>query len=285
MKYSDYQENRQHGTKAFPVAYYLTGPGLPRYDMSPHWHKEFEIVRVLSGHFELFLDNVRHSLSAGDLLFISGGTIHHGLPENCVYECLVFDLGVLRVGKADAISDLLLPLIHKTAELNCTVQGDETLSATVDTLVSSMKNRAPYDALKICGLFYAVFYRLYETGMVQKCAEHGDKKAASVRRLIDWIDDHYTEEITLAKLAEISGFSEKYLCRVFKEYTSESPIHYLNGLRIEHACHALGSGTQSITDVAYNCGFNDSSYFCRLFKQYKGVSPQIYRKTALSPRQ
>ena len=72
--------------------------------------------------------------------------------------------------------------------------------------------------------------------------------------------------------------NEKYLCRFFKDYTSRTPIDYINNLRIEAACHELTSGDMTITEAAIECGFNDISYFSKMFKKYKGITPREYSK-------
>ena len=56
MKNSEFLEKKQHGTPEFPIQYYFVKSGHPQYVMPPHWHKEFEIIRVLSGDFRVFLN-------------------------------------------------------------------------------------------------------------------------------------------------------------------------------------------------------------------------------------
>ena len=95
-------------------------------------------------------------------------------------------------------------------------------------------------------------------------------------KLLDYIEKNYSEPISLETLEKISGFNKKYLCRVFKEYTSKTPIEYINELRIESACRMLEEN-RSITASAYDCGFNDLSYFCKVFKKHKGMPPRKYK--------
>lgn len=70
----------------------------------------------------------------------------------------------------------------------------------------------------------------------------------------------------------------QYLCRIFKQITSLSPIDYVNYLRIEQACTLLTTTTMPIIEIALDCGFNDCSYFARVFQKRKGVAPSEYRK-------
>lgn len=72
--------------------------------------------------------------------------------------------------------------------------------------------------------------------------------------------------------------SPKYFCRIFRTVIHRTPIDYLNYYRIEKACYLLETEDLSITEVAYHCGFNDSSYFIRCFKKYKQITPTKYLK-------
>ena len=56
MKYIDYQERAQQGTFNFPIAFYHQTPHSPRYDMQYHWHTQYEIIRIISGTFQLKLE-------------------------------------------------------------------------------------------------------------------------------------------------------------------------------------------------------------------------------------
>ena len=60
--------------------------------------------------------------------------------------------------------------------------------------------------------------------------------------------------------------------------THQTPMDYLNRQRIEQACFRLTTTSDSVTDIAYDTGFNDLSYFIRIFRKYKGISPGKYRK-------
>lgn len=95
MKYTDYIEHRKQGTFNFPIAYYHQTPLSPRYYMPYHWHTHYEIMRIVSGSFHLTLDNLTTTYHAGDVIFITQGVLHGGEPEDCVYECIVFDLNML----------------------------------------------------------------------------------------------------------------------------------------------------------------------------------------------
>lgn len=79
MKYIDYQERAQQGTFNFPIAFYHQTPHSPRYDMQYHWHTQYEIIRIISGTFQLKLES-RQCFVRLAMLFLS--------PAECFMEAL-----------------------------------------------------------------------------------------------------------------------------------------------------------------------------------------------------
>ena len=80
------------------------------------------------------------------------------------------------------------------------------------------------------------------------------------------------------ELARLTGLSPKYFCRSFRAVVHRSPIDYLNFYRVECASALLSSSDLTVAEVAYQCGFNDSSFFIKQFRRYKGTTPRQYRE-------
>ena len=86
----DHNEDRLRGTYEFPFEFHHIEPNHPRYVMSYHWHVEYEIIRILKGSLSVTLDEKSFTATAGDIIFIHSGILHSGIPEDCVYQCIVF---------------------------------------------------------------------------------------------------------------------------------------------------------------------------------------------------
>ncbi|MCD7739549.1 MAG: helix-turn-helix transcriptional regulator [Lachnospiraceae bacterium] len=86
------------------------------------------------------------------------------------------------------------------------------------------------------------------------------------------------ENISLEQLAGLANLSVSHFCKYFKTVIHKAPIDYINYYRIECACHLLSSTRLSVTEIAYQVGYNDSGYFIRRFKKSKGVTPLQYRE-------
>lgn len=107
----------------------------------------------------------------------------------------------------------------------------------------------------------------------------GDVQANQiVARAIQYVKQHFREDITLVNVAEELNISLFYLSKLFRKHTGTNFTEYLTQLRVEHAKKLLAAGEMSIKEVAYAAGFNSQSYFSKIFKKYAGVAPSEYRE-------
>lgn len=281
MKHIDLYETKQHGTKEFPIEIYEVDSAHHQYVMPAHWHNEFEILRIIEGTFILYINNIPLMLNAGDIAFINCKELHRGVPENCKYECIVFDLQLLKDINRDIYISYLEPLSIGTFEIsNNPKVRDSEIYGTVQRLFETLKAKKPFFKLRLMSYIYAIFELFYTEELVieNNTSEKLLKQSAIITKLIRWIDDNYTENITLSILASKVGLSHSYLCKIFKEYTGKSPIEYVNSVRIENICIEINEGQKNITAIATNNGYNDISYFCKVFKKHTGISAKKYAK-------
>ncbi|MDM5211141.1 bifunctional transcriptional activator/DNA repair enzyme AdaA [Peribacillus sp. NJ4] len=99
-----------------------------------------------------------------------------------------------------------------------------------------------------------------------------------VEQIAEWIDTHYSEPLTLIRLADISHGSPYHLQRSFKRVKGISPTEYIQRLRLEKATRLLENSEQSIYEIGLAAGFSSTPYFITLFKRKMGNTPSGYRK-------
>ena len=102
-----------------------------------------------------------------------------------------------------------------------------------------------------------------------------------VRGALEYIEEHYTEDLRVGDLAAQVHLSPDHLRRVFRRLTGLSPLEYINQLRIRRATELLATTVLSVTEVGMEVGIADPSYFTRLFRQHVGQSPSAYRRTSV----
>jgi len=246
--------------------------------MTLHWHRELEIVRVLSGTLFLYVNNFKYELNKGDIAFIGSRDMHRAEPMDAVYECVVFDLNMLSRHGAGRISAYVLPLLSENTFSKVLADRSGELARTVDACFDCMRDEGSFYEIQAFSLTAQIVYLLYKEKMVEgeKKSNHAIHKRQMISALIKWIEKNHTDKITLTELAAVVNINEKYLCRFFKQYTGKSPMDYVNHLRVERAAEKLADG-MSVTEAALSSGFCDMSYFSKIFKRDKGVAPREYR--------
>ena len=98
------------------------------------------------------------------------------------------------------------------------------------------------------------------------------------QEIATYIYEHYDKKITLDDMAERFPISRSFLSKKFKQATGFGFKEYLVNVRIKNACRLLLETNHSITDIAFECGFNDSNYFGDAFRTIKGIAPNKYRR-------
>ena len=278
MDQQAYLEARRHGTSDFPMAYYHLDATHPRYVMEAHWHMEMECIRVLRGSFSAYLNNHLYALTAGDILLVECGCLHRGEPAaGCVYDCLVFSVPSSGEGYG-AVFQRTAPLTMLSAGINRRITADDgALYEAASALIDTVRDTAADYALSAYGYLFLMLAHLHTNAAALKEAPTPPRGAHVVMRVLERLERDFREEFSLKALAADLRVSEKYLCRLFKEYTDKTIVEHLNERRIENACREIIRG-KSITAAAFDSGFNDVSYFCKTFKKYKGVTPSAYKK-------
>lgn len=113
----------------------------------------------------------------------------------------------------------------------------------------------------------------------QGCSDAGsDDQDSRLRAMLDWLADHYSEEVDWEALADRFSLSLRTLHRQLKHQTGSTPQRYLNRLRLLEARHLLRHSEMRVTDIAFHCGFGDSNHFSTLFKREFGCSPRTLRQ-------
>ena len=281
MKYIDYKERKIQGTFNFPIAFYHQTPHSPRYHMPYHWHPHYELIRIISGSFHLNLEKDTRVYHSNDVIFISGGMFHGGIPHDCIYECIVFDLGIL-LKDNHACTKIIRDVMEQNITIHTHLSSRSVrILPIVTQLCESLSSRQTGYEFMVQGYLYhllgiIIHEHLYEENRTDSVSS---QRLASLKKVLAYIADNYNSNITLDSLSRIAGMNPKYFCRYFRSMTDRTPIDYLNYYRIECACEMLSTKDISIREAAISCGFNDESYFIKTFRKYKEITPKQFMKT------
>ncbi len=105
------------------------------------------------------------------------------------------------------------------------------------------------------------------------------QKQLKLRPVIDYINTHYDQILTLEELADIMKITPQHLCLLFKNIMQIRPFEYLNQVRINKSKDFLINNFDlTIGEIAKMVGYDSTSYFCFVFKNIEGFSPGAFRK-------
>ena len=105
-----------------------------------------------------------------------------------------------------------------------------------------------------------------------------NSKINKIKPGIDYITEHYTENINVEEIAKMCNISHTYFKKIFSGIYGTAPKSYVIDLRIRYACDLLKSQMHSVGEAAELSGFQNVYYFSRCFKKIMGISPSEYKK-------
>ncbi|MBE6633935.1 MAG: helix-turn-helix domain-containing protein [Ruminococcaceae bacterium] len=278
----DYREKIVHGDVGLPVAVYEITPEHLRYRMNIHWHPEHEILHVRSGSFRIRVNDVTYSLVSGDVLFIPGGAIHSGEPENCCYTCILTNLSEL-LKKNDACAPYAERLSDGSARVASLLnRADPRFSSLCEEMLAVHRAKSEGYPFELKGLVHLFFGRIFSGNHFFRQAAEAQSSKSSFGRMksaIIYIREHYDSPLRLETLAALVDLSPNHFCRSFREITGQTPFTYLQQYRLQKAQYALKTTEMTVTEIAMHCGFHDASYFIRSFRETYGMTPKQFRRS------
>lgn len=173
--------------------------------------------------------------------------------------------------------DCVYPITLNNAE-------NSRLLALMPSIFSLQKPALEQYELSLIGTLFLCWQELYNICFSKRNRSISDSSLRmEIQKILDFLQENFSDSITLSSLSKRAGFSESYFSHSFKNCTGYSPFEYLNRLRIVKSCEMLIRTDKKITEIASLCGFNNISYFNRTFYKIMGISPSGYRGSLGNP--
>lgn len=251
-------------------------PRLPQSAFPEHHHDFYEIVIVEHGTGAHIFNGQPYTLSGGSVCFVRDHDRH--LFEHTENLCLTNVL----YRAPDAFSflaglDKLLPQEQDGIYPSHWRVPSQVLAQVKNLLVDLeiLGNASDTHSLAQREILFMQLLILIRKGSLADSSTGADNR---LNMMIGWLEEHFASEVCWETLAEQFDLSLRTLHRQLKQQTGLTPQRYLNRLRLMRARHLLRHSEESVTDIAYQCGFGDSNHFSTLFKREFCFSPRDIRQ-------
>ena len=281
------KELKEHGLTMFPIACY--DDNLEFMSVPWHWHDEFEFIIITEGLAHIQIENKTIPLSKGNAIFINSGVLHNidnGSAVEVKCHSLVFHARLIG-GSIDSIfwQKLITPILQD--KTFCYLCFDHSISWHKE-MIQDMATTWKAIADEIDDYENYVRYYLSKAFRLMNSNRHTSNVKVSKRDrlsadrtkiMIQYMEEHYSEEISLEMIANSAAVSKSVCLRCFHQTIGSTPIRYLVQYRIEIAAERLKETNEKANEIAIACGFSDISYFSKCFRELKGLTPLEYRKS------
>ena len=279
------KERSSHGSFELPIETYTDNCQI-FHSLYNHWHDEMELIYIESGSGLVRLNKEILRVKSGDLIIVNRGVLHGiktDLKNILYFRSIVFDLSFLSSPVGDLCQERVISLLMENqAEFTHIISpadsNYENICQLFDTIHTCHKEKKPYYFVKLKALFFSFFYEMLMGNYIIPADKEQNKSLASIKKILDYINLNYAQPLNAADLTAMSNYSEYYFMKLFKQYTGKTLIAYINDLRIEKAKPLLLHSDSSVTEIALEVGFNNTSYFIKKFQQATGMSPHKFRR-------
>ena len=267
-------------SKKGAASFYSTQISVPAFEFKWHYHPEYELTYIVRGSGYRLVGNSHEHFSAGDLVLLGSNLPHtwwgkqeDGTPSEAIVIQFsnAFIEPFLQLQESQSIKELLTKasrglrwdndqmLFHSIEEL-----GNQTEFNRILSLLSILQTLSQKESTQLASdSYHNVISKKFETRINKVCT---------------YIQNHYSEPISLKQVSDLVFMTESNFCKFFKKATSTTFSDYLNDLRINEACQLLLSSEDNVSKIAQDCGFESLSYFNRVFLRKKQLTPSRFRR-------
>lgn len=248
----------------------------------PHWHKEIELIYMLDGQLSVTKNGAEQTLAPDDIFLLNSSEIHKLDVENGDEQVsfLTVHLSFDFAKKFDSALDSVYFRIDKNTN------AEENLKELMRQLASCKStSNQEYPGIKQYAIVMDIFHVLFENCRRQKqISLYGGCSVGfrNAKLAMEYIEEHYREELSLNILAELVGLNPIYFSKYFKDATGKGFTAYVNSVRMKHAVDDLLTHGMSIADAAKYNGFASVKSFENACKRSYGLTPLQFKKQQLS---
>lgn len=279
------RETVRHGNSSYPFAYYpedIWQFDFHRVDW--HWHHELEFLFVAKGTAICLVGTNKIKLHQGCGLFINSSILHRFEAQGSTFvPNIVFSPTLLAPESSLIYEKYISPVINSSIEYQIFNPHTTWQNHVLQLLSQVLALQETDENNELCTI--QLLFKIWDimTKHIDLASSPSDlyrfnHKQARLQTMMQYIHDHYTEEITLETIAASASISKSGALHIFQSGIHISPVAYLIQYRLAQAAEQLCTTQKSVSSIAEETGFASSGYFCRKFRQHYHMSPNEYRQ-------
>lgn len=250
-----------------------------------HWHSDLEFIIILKGSMTYTVNDTNYLLTEGMGIMVNSNRLHFNSSLNnndCTYIVLLLSpsfLGVNAYIENRYVNPLLYDAGSDVIIFSPDICWNKQALHLINDIYELCQKRPERYELQLQSQFFSLWSLLYENTIEKKGYHENQSKAMdSMKDMIAYINEHYTEKISINEIASAGMMCRSKCFDLFKEILHQTPFEYLQNYRIQKSIQLLADESLSITDISTACGFNGASYYTEVFKKITGTTPKDYRK-------
>lgn len=252
-----------------------------------HWHDCLEISYVKTGKGKYYIEDKEFEMNPGDIIILNNIEPHYlEVNENMNQQVIIFEPSLIWSDCSGSIDyEYLKPFYDRGFDFNNRLDMNYPFAAEIKdnlTAIASeyFEENEGYQLMIKARLLVVLTYLMRYFRDKGKSAPVNLKKRQCLVRMdevIKYINENITEDIRLNEAAERVHVSPQYFSSIFKKVTGTNFIDYINNIRVNRVIKLLRESDKKITQIAIECGFNNTTNFNSIFKKFTGKTPSHYR--------
>ena len=279
---SDASENVAYNNPDFPA--YIKKRQLssyPDFRAVSHWHDDLEFILILNGQMFYDVNGQRIPLQTGEGIFVNSRCFHYGYSDTnteCLFICILLSPLLLSINTyfvENCLNPLLQNIHFPYQKLNPSIQWQNSILGDLEMLYE--KNMDKIQLFITLEKTVHIFRLLAENMNYFPDYDKDSEDILALTAMIGYVQKNYPNKILLKDISSSGNCCKTKCTSLFQKYLNTSPMVYLNQYRLEKAVFLLQNTAMSVTEIAYTCGFSNTSYFCELFHKFYDTTPGKFR--------
>lgn len=247
--------------------------------VDPHWHNSIEIIRVEQGRMYVTIGEKKWTLENNQFIIINSREIHSTIssPDTLV-EVLQIPYPFLKkympgMEQFQFKTGITLNVSDQTVPSKC--------SELIHKIINQSEEKRACYLIDLHSFLFQLLHYLYTDYLVPadvKAISQGDVNRQRLTKVMDYVNTHYKEHISLEETAQLISLNKEYFCRFFKRYMGMSFLNYVNEVRFRHVCEELLSKDMNIMVLLEEHGFSNYKLFMKMFRERYHCTPSERRK-------